>query len=260
MKTSLRIINIDLAHFPKKCAILIAATILILSFAPCTEGQTLTAYEQGWIGNNNSNTLSNTNTFTGIVGGSDYHSFFAFNLSGITSGSITNATLNLEGGYNVFTGTGTFNLYVSTIDPSLTPNGYSGLTGGDLIGTVTGIPGGIQGSTPTALTLSLNTQGLTDINNAAGGTFIVGGAFSGGGLIGTESAIFSSSGGSPNTLTLAIAEAPEPSTWALLLGGLGLLAFWRQRMASAHAPHQVLIPTPIEHPLKGNERLLAQVG
>ncbi|MCE0522119.1 MAG: PEP-CTERM sorting domain-containing protein [Methylacidiphilales bacterium] len=31
--------------------------------------------------------------------------------------------------------------------------------------------------------------------------------------------------------SLTVTVAPEPSTWALLLGGLGLLAFWRLRQA-----------------------------
>jgi MYXO-CTERM domain-containing protein len=43
------------------------------------------------------------------------------------------------------------------------------------------------------------------------------------------------SGVNAGTLTLyaGTSPAPEPSTWALLLGGLGLLAFWRIQMRRA---------------------------
>jgi hypothetical protein len=33
----------------------------------------------------------------------------------------------------------------------------------------------------------------------------------------------------------AVEDAPEPSTWALLLGALGLLVFWRHRIRRALA-------------------------
>jgi MYXO-CTERM domain-containing protein len=36
-----------------------------------------------------------------------------------------------------------------------------------------------------------------------------------------------------DNVQLSAASAPEPSIWALLLGGLGLLAFWRTRTRSA---------------------------
>jgi hypothetical protein len=39
--------------------------------------------------------------------------------------------------------------------------------------------------------------------------------------------------GSNLDFTASFTPTPEPSTWALLLGGLGLLAFWHQRMRRA---------------------------
>ena len=83
-------------------------------------------------------------------------------------------------------------------------------------GTVFSVP--VTGGTPTTLASFDGTNGtdpqsnLILIGNTLYGTTTGGGAY-----------------GDGTVFSLSIQAAPEPSTWALLLGGLGLLAFWRAR-------------------------------
>ena len=88
-------------------------------------------------------------------------------------------------------------------------------------GTVFSVP--VNGGTPTTVASFNGSNGtdpqsnLTIIGNTLYGTTTGGGAY-----------------GDGTVFSLSIQAAPEPSIWALLLGGLGLLAFWHQRTV-AHA-------------------------
>jgi len=58
-----------------------------------------------------------------------------------------------------------------------------------------------------------------------------------GGLILDGNTLYSTTagGGLYGDGTVFALEVPEPSTWALLLGGLGLLVLWRARRGRARA-------------------------
>ncbi len=210
------------AGFAKKLA---ALAVLGLAVTTYSRAEVVVAYNQGWISESQSNDPTNNNTYAGQGDGIEYHDFFSFNLSGIASGSITSATLNLSGGYNYFTGTGTYYLYVSTIDPTTNPSGYAGLVAGDLIATVTGIPGGgLAENIPTSLTFNLNPQGLVDINAAAGGNFIVGGAFSPDTPDDSgNDAIFSYSDNNTNTLTVIPEASTSWAAWLAMASFVGII-------------------------------------
>jgi len=93
-------------------------------------------------------------------------------------------------------------------------------------------------------TLTLNNQGFADFSFTTVSGFTGAGTYDlmvtdgSGDLLGSLSSFTGFIGGHTATLSLVNSQdlvltvdaAPEPSTWVLILGGLGLLAVWRQRI------------------------------
>jgi len=167
----------------------------------------------------------------------NFADFFSFSLSGIASGSIVAASVEIAGGQDVFDSgpNGVFSLYASPVDPAADGTGFlAGLTTANLIGTASVTDGGSLGFSdpaPSSVKVTFNATGLADLNAAAGKQFYIGGTFTGadpyvllpgpGGL--TFANLFNGSGNVAGAQLSLTTSVPEPSTWAMLLAGFGAL-------------------------------------
>ncbi|HWI87466.1 MAG TPA: PEPxxWA-CTERM sorting domain-containing protein [Sphingomonas sp.] len=183
-------------------------------------GTLLTATSRGWIdatgGNNGGGTEGNY--IAGFCGSSDacnganreYHNYFTFDLSAITSA--TSAVLSLYQPDDAFGIVG-FDGYVSP-NPSITyalfdytlslpieaasgTGAYDDLANGLSFGSVV-VTAASNGS---AVSFDLNSDGLAALNASAGGLFAFGGA----------------------VLDAGPPSVPEPASWAMMVGGFGLI-------------------------------------
>jgi Ca2+-binding RTX toxin-like protein len=136
---------------------------------------------QGWWSWNLANEDVNSNWAVGSYEGSEFHNFFSFDLSSLSS-PVTAATLKLQR-YVVYAPDGVFDygLFDVTTDAA-TLNHNVGPDGAiyDDLGTGTGLGGvAIDATTGTSediVSVPLNAAGIAAVNSAAGGFFSVGGA------------------------------------------------------------------------------------
>ena len=190
------------------------ATLLI-------DGNTLlTATNRGWIDQTGLNNAGGPdgNYIAGFCGSSDackgadleYHNYFKFDLASISSAG--SAILNLYQPDDAF-GFAGLDGYVSP-NPSITYALYDFTSGGDIsaatgFGAYQDLANGLSfGSTVITaasnggtVSFALNAAGLTALNASAGGAFAFGGAI----------------------LNAAPPAVPEPASWAMMVGGFGLI-------------------------------------
>lgn len=168
-----------------------------------------------------------------------FHNWFTFDLSGVT-GPIASATLTLHSPAGV-QGSGTYYVYAPTTDPSLLGTVadvgiYNDLASGPVLGSVTyecTAPTGPFGCVQDEyFTITLNATGVADVNAALGGMFVLSGDAVASDYIGGESFIFGYTDhavGVGNTLTVAGATVPEPTSGFMTVAGMvGLVARLRR--------------------------------
>jgi hypothetical protein len=162
-------------------------------------------YNQGWWSANDSNDYYNDNYVVGEWSGFLWNDFFAFDLRGFGGGALS-ATLSITSPPCGDCWVGLPVTYF--LHDVSTPVGTLVYTEGTSAAIYTDLgTGKLYASVPLSayidpLVISLNSDALADINNAAGDYFAVGGT---------------------------LGAIPEPSTWALL--GAGLLALAVRRRA-----------------------------
>jgi hypothetical protein len=170
----------------KRSFLFVLAAVLPFSGVQQAEAATiLTHVDRGWYADFGSHSTSNENYLTGRYFGTDYRSFFVFDLSGVTE-TITSATLklwnpssppNTEAGFSSPDASETLALYdVSTSTASLTGgtggvSAFTDLGSGTSFGSTT-ISAADNGS---FVTITLNASALSALNSA-GGLFSIGGA------------------------------------------------------------------------------------
>ena len=146
--------------------------------ASCDQSVTITTSDEGWYRSNGQHSSSNSNTYTSY---NNYRSFFTFDLSSF-SGTACSITLRL--GLEYFSGsTKTHTIYdVSTDQDDLvaSSSGSSGITIYNDLGGGNSYSSKTVSSSDnnTVLEYTINLQGITDFNNAAGGWFSIGTAVS----------------------------------------------------------------------------------
>jgi hypothetical protein len=160
-----------------------------------------------------------------------WHAYAAFNTASLT-GPISGASLSIStGAYNYFISPTTlsFYSYTSPTAPTADATSFNTMLSGPVIGSFSVPTAPIGNST---LTFQLNSAGVEALNAdiASHSLFAVTATLP---FNGSENSDFLFYGNS--SIALDVAAAPEPSTWALMLGGLGLLAFWRTRARRALA-------------------------
>ena len=190
------------------------ATLLI-------DGSTLlTATSRGWIDQTGANNAGGVigNYIAGFCGSSDacnganreYHNYFTFDLSGIASAA--SAVLSLYQPDDAFGVPGldgyvspnpsiTYALFDYTLSPAIEAasgiGAYDDLANGISFGSVV-VTAACNGG---AVSFALNDDGLAALNASAGGLFAFGGA----------------------VLNAAPPPVPEPASWAMMVGGFGLI-------------------------------------
>lgn len=208
----------------------------------------VSASDSGWYDQDGLHNTANSNYFTGVLGGVELRSFFVFNLTGFSPGSITGATLTLSNRdssvQNVaLPGTVgaplTINLWSITSLISDLTGGLNGLAvfadlgGGTLLGSLT-----VPNNNPGNVIIALNGAGLAALNAGAGSSIAIGLALDSPGT--ADKYIFANEGTTadfPDVLRqldvttatpAAPGNVPEPTTSTLMLGALAGLALWKR--------------------------------
>jgi hypothetical protein len=214
--------------------------VLLMASTPAS-AVTSTATDRGWFDEIGQHRVSNKNAYAGQDGSAQFRSFFVFDLSSL-SGTATSATLRLE--HEQYFGpdaTETFDVFdVSTSAAALGTDHFMSNAAGqsiyDDLGTGNLYASNIvasPGTVGTILEITLNSQAITDINNALGGTFSVGlklrDPFT---LTSGSEAVRFSVEDEPRTHELVLgfeSAVPEPITATLGLMGLGVLGMATRR-------------------------------
>ncbi|HNJ76251.1 MAG TPA: PEP-CTERM sorting domain-containing protein [Azospira sp.] len=246
-----------------------------LLFLSCVtaQAQTLDAVDRGWLRDNPMNgnvesiaTVQNylagrgliASTPTGTIRG-EYRNFFVFDLGAFAGKTFSSAELSLynpqygdpgtttsnpnmlggfyQGGVNAFPYE-TYQLQHVTTAPSAFINATAGRGGYDDLG-----DGATLGSYNASLSdngsfirISLNGSGLSALNAAAGGLFVIGGRVTTlAGDTGSQTIFgFTNDNNMASTQLRLVTAVPEPETYAMLLGGLTVLGLrLRRRKTSA---------------------------
>jgi hypothetical protein len=163
----------------------------------------------GWYESTGFHDVGNTNYIVGDYG-PGYHDFFVFDISALT-GPVTSLSLTLFS-YSV-TSPQTVHFYDVSIPLDTLINGAGGVAAYADLGS--GVGYGAHGFSASSVneTFSLNSQAVSALNAAIAGhqrQFAIGGA-----------------------VGEAVVAVPEPETYALLAGGLGLVAWIARRRKRA---------------------------
>ncbi|MEO5939000.1 MAG: PEPxxWA-CTERM sorting domain-containing protein [Sphingomonas sp.] len=216
--------------------------------ATAANAQTIQNFDSGWYQNNGFTAgVSNINVGSSNLSGAIYNNYLAFNLAGLANQNITSATLTFYGGNGVNTSLTSETLglfdYKGSINALLSDQSsvgvFTDLGNGNSYGTAVVAAGPIQ-----QFSIVLSAAAIADLNfaahnNPADTRFVIGGSLSSiSGPFANEQlfAIFG-----PQTaltpaaaLNLATVAVPEPTSWAMLLTGFGLMGFAiRRRKATA---------------------------
>jgi hypothetical protein len=216
---------------------LAAATLLaVITFTDYAVPSTLTHYDRGWYNNKGEHDPLNDNytvgQWTDFSPSSEWHNWFVFDLSLITD-PIVGATLrvfNPETGYFSPDAFETWTLFDVSTPISTLMDGTGGLSAfGDLaIGTIYGSVDVSNTDVNVFIEVTLNSDAISAINNAAGNLFALGGAVTTIGHLGVDREQLM--GGSQGSLAseLVLQPIPIPPTFWLLASSLiGLLSILR---------------------------------
>jgi hypothetical protein len=165
----------------------------------------------------------------------DSRNFASFDLSGFSAGGIQNADIQFTVDSSVISPPGAYQHELAELDlyynsatnsPATDVSQYANLQSGDKIGSAQ-VPVFISaGST---IQVDLNALGIEDLNEAAGGSFIVGGDIYAVGCMSPDTLEFDLSDAALNLdpgngVNLDPIAVPEPAAWKLfLMGGASLL-------------------------------------
>jgi hypothetical protein len=216
----------------------IAAAVALLAgsvaLAPAhAEGIDVKSIVQGWVNSNGgaNGAEATTNMYTGVENGTRYNSWIAFY---IPPGSYSFASLSFKPDVYGDYGSNLIGIYDVAAPMQSFLNGWH--PGVDVYQDLgSGAQYGTANLFNTATTVNLSGNAVYDINAAAGSYLVMG--FSNLTLNGIPAdqdpgGIYINGvgrGQSPLQLHLEIAPVPEPGTWAMLSGGLGLLGFIARR-------------------------------
>jgi hypothetical protein len=154
---------------------------LNLTFSDGTQ-LALQAVSQGWWSGTASNNNTNQNYMIGYIGADWYADYFSFNLSSITQGAVTSATLAVQAGI-LSTGSPepTFETWDVSTPLSTLENRKSGPSSTIYTDLSSGVSFGIfplGASNPnSSVTFSLNGAAVSAINASAGSIFSIGGSY-----------------------------------------------------------------------------------
>ena len=232
--------------------LLSAAAIAALAFgATSANAASIQNFDSGWYQNTGFATagVSNINVGSNSNTGAVQRNWLAFNIAGLADQNITSATLTFYGGNGVNTsstsetlGLFDYNGSINAIVGNAADFGiFADLGTGNSYGTIDIAPGAIQ-----QFTVTLSAAAIADLNtaahNASDTRFVVGGSLlsiSGPwaneqlfAIYGAQAALTPAA-----VLNLQTAPVPEAATWAMMLGGLGLVggAMRRRRTAVSFA-------------------------
>jgi len=220
----------------KVAAALSGAALCCLIGGGAANAAQIQSFDSGWYTNSGFTAgVNNINVGSSNLSGAIYHNWLAFNLGGLAAQTVTGATLTFYGGNGVNTSAtdetlGLFD-YAGSIDALIANSQnntgiYTDLGNGSSYGTAIVAPGTIQ-----QFSVTLSQDAIADLNLAAHNLvdprFVMGGSLlSISGPFANEQlfAIF----GPQAALTPAaflslqtVSTIPEPSTWAMMLLGLG---------------------------------------
>jgi hypothetical protein len=156
--------------------------------------------------------------------------FAGFDLTGVSSGTVHAANIFFTIDSTLVLPAGLYENETAEIDllynaltnsPATDVSQYGNLQTGDVIGTAQIPLFAIPGST---IEVDLNSQGVLDLNNTAGGSFTIGGDITSAPNSVQEFEVNFASA----KLNINPAAVPEPSTWALILGSCLGLAVMRE--------------------------------
>jgi hypothetical protein len=225
----------------------LSVAVALFCTALSTPAATINASDSGWYDQDGVHNPAFTTYFTGAIGGLELRSFYVFDLTGLSPGSITGGTLTLSNrdsdvGGTPLPGTVGSPMTLNLFDvSSLLADVVGGLNGlavfadlgtGNLLGSLA-----VANDNPGNVVITLNAAGLTFLNSQAGGTVVIGLALAAPGQ--ADRYIFSNEG-SPADFTDSIRRldlttlappdqgVPEPSTSALMLGAMAGLMAWRK--------------------------------
>lgn len=136
--------------------------------------------DSGWFRSDGVHQGGNTNYITGhcdSCGGFDYHGYWSFDLSSLTSATSASFTVNT---YTI-SAPGTLTLYGTSLLPSQVASGnnyqdiglYNALASGPVIGTISLTPA----DSNTYVTINLSSDGLAWLNSHLGGGAVIGATF-----------------------------------------------------------------------------------